>query len=115
MEVGDRVKIINTNSFWDNKEGVLESIDEESSTCTIFVDFNVEEDKRVRQDFNLSNVEPLESTKKEEGPVQESLRDINSGETGKLIRIYRNGYGLFQTDDGKVMKVCILDLEKIKD
>lgn len=114
MEVGDRVKIINTNSFWDNKEGVLESIDEENSTCTIFVDFNVKEDKRVRQDFNLSNVEPLESTKKEDEVVQESLRDIDSGETGKLIRIYRNGYGLFQTNEGKVMKVYMLDLEKIK-
>ena len=37
MEIGDKVKIIGTNSIWDDKEGVIESIN--GDVYTLFVDF----------------------------------------------------------------------------
>ena len=40
-------KIVNTNSIWDDKEGVLEDIDGER--CTVFVDFIPEQNKKVRR------------------------------------------------------------------
>jgi len=54
----DRVRIINTNSIWDNKEGVVEDIN--NDIVTVYVDFNVEEEKRVRQDFNIDNLEKID-------------------------------------------------------
>lgn len=53
----DRVKIINTNSIWDGKEGVVEDIND--NVVTVMVDFIPEENKRVRQDFNVENLERI--------------------------------------------------------
>ena len=53
----DRVKIVNTNSIWDNKEGVVEDIN--GDIATVYVEFIPEEDKKVRQDFNVENLERL--------------------------------------------------------
>ena len=104
MEKGQRVKIVNTNSFWDNKEGVLEDIQDDR--CTVFVDFIPEENKKVRQDFNLENVQELDA-------MQEALKDKASGKVGELIRDYKNGYGLLQAKDGSKVEVSIDDLEDI--
>lgn len=57
MKVGETVKIKNTNSVFDEKKGLVEWIDEEGGTCTVFVDFVPGQDKKVRQDFALDNVE----------------------------------------------------------
>lgn len=59
---GQRVSISNTGTFWDGKEGVLEEIDEVNSSCTIFVDFDSEGNKKVRQDFDLANVFDADNT-----------------------------------------------------
>lgn len=55
MNIGQKVKIKGTNSVWDGKEGILEQVDED--TCTVFVDFIPEQHKRVRQDFNIDNLD----------------------------------------------------------
>lgn len=106
MEKGQRVKIINTNSIWDDKEGVLEDINGEK--CTVFVDFIPEQNKRVRQDFKLENVESLDS-------FDEALKDKVSGEVGELERDFKNGYGLLKTNTGNTIQVAIDDLEEVED
>lgn len=106
MEKGQRVKIINTNSIWDNKEGVLEDINGER--CTVFVDFIPEQNKRVRQDFNLENVESLDS-------FNEALKDKASGEVGELEKDFKNGYGLLKTKQGNTIQVALDDLEEVDD
>ena len=108
MEIGKRVKIVGTNSFWDNKEGMLEAFDEEEGRCTVFVDFNPEQGKKIRQDFNLENIEELDS-------LQEALKDKSSGKVGDLIKDYKNGYGLFQANDGTKLDVAIDDLEEVSE
>lgn len=55
MNYFDRVRIINTNSIWDDKEGVVEDIN--GDIITVMVDFIPEENKKVRQDFNIVNLE----------------------------------------------------------
>ena len=57
MEVNERVKITNTDSIWDDKEGTIESID--GDTVTVYVEFNKEENKFVRQIFNINNLKRL--------------------------------------------------------
>ena len=69
MKIGDRIRIEGTNSIFDNKEGVIEEIFEDYNTCTIFVDFVPDENKKLRQNFSLENVfpvtqEPLGESKK---------------------------------------------------
>ena len=54
MEIGQKVKIQGTNSIWDDKEGILEEIN--GNICTVYVDFIPEEDKKVRQEFNIENI-----------------------------------------------------------
>lgn len=103
MEKGQRVKIVNTNSFWDGKEGVVEDVNEDESKCTIFVDFKPEEGKRVRQDFKTENVEAL----------QEAYKDKSSGKVGELVKDFKNGFGLLQATDGSKAQVKIGDLEDV--
>ena len=55
MNKGQKVIIRNTNSVWDGKEGIVEEINEDSAT--VFVNFIPEQQKRVRQDFKLENLE----------------------------------------------------------
>ena len=70
MQVGDKVKIQDTNTFWDNKTGVVESINDD--VATIMVDFIPEEGKKVRQDFSLNNIASLNN---ECYNIKESLRE----------------------------------------
>lgn len=53
----DRVRIVNTNTIWDGKEGVVEDINDNS--VTVYVDFIPEENKKVRQLFNVENLEKI--------------------------------------------------------
>ena len=53
----DRVRIVNTNTIWDGKEGVVEDIND--NNVTVYVDFIPEEDKKVRQLFNVENLEKI--------------------------------------------------------
>lgn len=55
MNKGQKVIIKNTNSIWDGKEGIVEEINDD--ICTVFVNFIPEEQKRVRQDFSIDNLE----------------------------------------------------------
>ncbi len=58
MNVGERVKIKSPNKLWDNKEGILETINE--NECIVFVDFIPEEGKKIRQNFTLDCILPLD-------------------------------------------------------
>lgn len=53
----DRVRIVNTNTIWDGKEGVVEDIND--NNVTVYVDFIPEENKKVRQLFNVENLEKI--------------------------------------------------------
>ena len=106
MNINQRVKIEGTNTFWDGKEGILEEINEDAGTCTVFVDFNPEEGKRIRQDFHIENIEES---------LSESLKNINTDEIGDIVKDYGNGYGLFQSKDGKKSTVSLDDLEEVED
>lgn len=54
MNIGQKVTINMPNTVWDKKEGIIESIND--NTCVVFVDFIPEEGKKVRQEFNLDNI-----------------------------------------------------------
>ena len=89
MNVGETVRIKNTNSVFDNKIGLLEWIDEEGGTCTVFVDFVPGQDKRVRQDFSLENIEScgtdddtdITDSITDDTPEEESEEDISQLES----------------------------------
>ena len=57
MKVGDRVRVENTNTAFDGKEGVLEEMQDDY--CVVFVDFIPNTDKRVRQNFSFDNIVPV--------------------------------------------------------
>lgn len=63
MEIGQKVKIKDTNTVFDGKEGILEKID--GDTYTVFVDFNPSEGKKVRQNFTESNLEDTKVNSRE--------------------------------------------------
>ena len=93
MNIGQKVKIKNTNSVWDNKEGILEEID--GDTCTVFVDFIPSEHKRVRQDFNIDNVDfDAYNNASEENNMNEDLKlredDIQDDDTQRIIKALAN-------------------------
>lgn len=56
MEKGKRVRISN-GSFLNGKEGIIENID--GDKVTVYVDFDIEENKRIRQDFNVEELEEV--------------------------------------------------------
>ena len=60
MKVGDKVKIINYNNTFDEKEGFIEEVDEVNESCTVFVEFLP--GKNVRQDFSFENLELIENS-----------------------------------------------------
>lgn len=60
MKVGDKVRISDSTIF-NNKEGILEEINEDNNSCVVFVDFIPEENKKVRQTFDLGCVSSLDS------------------------------------------------------
>jgi hypothetical protein len=68
---GQRVSISNTGTFWDGKEGTIESL--EGDSCTILVDWG---DKVVRQDFNLSEIDKKDGIKESKLLMEdESMED----------------------------------------
>lgn len=85
MNIGDRVKIIGTDTIWDGKEGVLESIEDDEAI--VFVDFIPEENKKVRNNFKIENIQELE--------VNESLnkkhQTLQENNMKKIYEIDWNG------------------------
>ena len=70
MQVGDLVKIKEEGTMWDNKTAKIESINEEDNIATCFVDFIPEQGKRIRQDFSMNRLVPLNNES-----LKESLRE----------------------------------------
>ena len=101
MNIGQKVKIKNTNSVWDNKEGILEEID--GDTCTVFVDFIPSEHKRVRQDFNIDNVDfDAYNNSSEENNMNEDLKlredDIQDDDTQRIIKALAEHLGIDESE-----------------
>lgn len=108
LSPGQMVSISNTGTFWDGKIGTLEEIDEGNSSCTVFVDFDSEGNKKVRQDFDLVNVFDIANM-----DIDESFRDRASNKVGDLMKDYGNGFGLLQANDGSKIEVEIANLEDV--
>ena len=104
MEIGQRVKINMSDTVWHDKEGVVEDI--QDSICTVFVDFIPEEGKKIRQDFNLENINET---------LKESLKNKNTNEIGDIVKDFNNGFVLFKTKDGKQSQVAKDELEEFED
>jgi len=77
MNKGDRVRITDTGTAFDGKEGVLEEIIEngDNTQCTIFVDFIPDEGKKVRQNFEIANVEFLTEGKNKNNKGKKPVKD----------------------------------------
>lgn len=94
MEIGNRVIIKGTNTVFDGKEGVLEEImqDDDNTKCTVFVDFIPEEGKKVRQNFEINNIEQLnESVKIREDKGETTVeKDIKIEKLAKYLGINAN-------------------------
>lgn len=104
MEVGDRVRISGTNSFWDGREGLVEWVDEDNGTCTVFVDFDPENNKRVRQDFALESLS-----------LTEAYRVKSTGQVGDIVKSLGRDYALFMAKDGSKSQVAMDDLEEYEE
>ena len=97
MNIGQKVKIKGTNSVWDGKEGILEDVNED--TCTVFVDFIPGEHKRVRQDFNIDNIDFGGYSNSEVQDMHEDL-DLREddyeeeGMTSKIIKALAEHFGV---------------------
>ena len=72
MNVGDRVVIKNTDSIWDDKEGIVENIVDDE--YIVFVDFIPDQNKKIRQNFNKNNIFSLDS----DNYIEESKKFKNS-------------------------------------
>lgn len=107
MQVGDIIKIKGTNTFWDDKHGKVEAIDDERNVATILVDFIPEEKKRIRQDFSLNVLSSSEI-------IEEAYRNKQTNEIGDIEKDFNNGFVLFKSDLGK-SQVSKDDLEEVDD
>jgi hypothetical protein len=85
MEIGQKVKIINTGDIWENKTGILEYID--NNMATILVDFKA--DKKVRQDFNVDNITDIVSTNEDinKGKIIMEEQEKNTEEKDNKIEL----------------------------
>lgn len=61
LSVGDRVQIHLPDTIWDKKVGVLEEL--EGDTCVVLVEFNLDEGKKVRQEFNTKEISKISDEK----------------------------------------------------
>ena len=96
MQKGQKVIIRNTNSVWDGKEGIVEEISEDKAT--VFVNFIPEQQKRVRQDFNLENLEEEVTTMNED--LDKRLDEEDSDETTQ--RIIKALMNYFKVDEDAI-------------
>ena len=102
MNIGQKVKIKGTNSVWDGKEGILEDVNED--TCTVFVDFIPGEHKRVRQDFNIDNIDFGDYTDNSE--VQDMREDLDlredeieeNDDTSRIIKALADHFGVSEDE-----------------
>lgn len=94
MDIGNRVIIKGTNTVFDGKEGVLEEImqDDDNTKCTVFVDFIPEEGKKVRQNFEINNIEQInESVKIREDKGEMTMeQDIKIKKLAEYLGINAN-------------------------
>ena len=61
LSVGDKVQIHLPDTIWDKKVGVLEEL--EDDTCVVLVEFNLDEGKKVRQEFNTKEISKISDEK----------------------------------------------------
>jgi len=101
MQKGQKVIIKNTNSVWDGKEGIVEDINED--VATVFVNFIPEQQKRVRQDFSIDNLDFENDS--EVNSMNEDLKekkvseDIEDDDTQRIISALAQ---YFEVDEGDI-------------
>lgn len=104
MEVGQRVKISGTNSIWDGKEGVVESIDGDDTL--VKVDFDKENNRFVKQNFSITNLEESYKYLGQDGK-------LSNGDIGDITKDHGEGIVTFKNQYGISDEVFIDDLEEI--
>ena len=113
MEIGKRVKI-NGNIF-NGKEGVIEEINDDKAT--VYVDFNVDEGKRVRQDYLLDELEEVF----EESLLENAYKDVSlNANEFKDIEVFSMDSGrqpVFETfeiiENEKLRSKVLKDVERL--
>ena len=95
MEIGKKVRII--GNIFNGKEGVVEEINDDKAT--VYVDFNVDEGKRVRQDYFLNELEEVF-----EESLEESKKKNTSIDKGALKRIE-----FYEMPSGRVPMIDFLE------
>ena len=104
MDIGNRVIIKGTDTVFDGKEGVLEEImqDGDNTKCTVFVDFIPEEGKKVRQNFEINNIEQLNESKTINEDIGETImeKDIKIEKLAKYLGVAEEDIKKTEYDDG---------------
>ena len=91
MQKGQKVIIRNTNSIWDGKEGIVEEINDDKAT--VFVNFIPKQQKRVRQDFYLENLEEEVINMNEDLNLREEDA-VEVDDTQRIIKILSDHFGV---------------------
>lgn len=78
MNVGQRVTIRNTNSIWDGKSGVVESIS--GDDVLVNVDFDLDKGRKVKQTFYEENLDGDDVDNSLEESLNECKKDIENNE-----------------------------------
>lgn len=100
----DIITIEGTGTIWDGKTGVVEEIDEEKQIATVLVDFK--EGKKVRQNFDLSNISASLNDISNEDIPNDNFIDDNSSNESIVENVEEN------TDDLSELDAYLEDIEE---
>ena len=98
------VTITGTDTIWDGKTGVVEEINEEKQIETVLVDFK--EGKKVRQNFDLSNISASLNDISNEDMSNDNFIDDNSSNESIVESIGENA------DDLSELNAYLEDIEE---
>lgn len=98
ISIGDKIIISDDNKAWNNKTGIVESIDNDE--CVVLVNFNEAEDKKVRQTFKVDKVKKYLKEEKETNTKRDSR-----GRFAKMTPSYdKEDYALAQKRAYELLK-----------
>lgn len=98
ITIGDKIIISDDNKAWNNKTGIVESMDNDE--CVVLVNFNEAEDKKVRQTFKVDKVKKYLKEEKETTTKRDSR-----GRFAKMTPSYdKEDYALAQKRAYELLK-----------
>lgn len=98
ITIGDKIIISDDNKAWNNKTGIVESMDNDE--CVVLVNFNEAEDKKVRQTFKVDKVKKYLKEEKETNTKRDSR-----GRFAKMTPSYdKEDYALAQKRAYELLK-----------